>query len=673
MNFSDSEIVASILAECDYSTTRNMEIADLILINTCSIREKAEDTVRKRLRIFNKLKEKRPGILIGVLGCMAERLKSKFLEQEKIVDIVLGPDAYRDLPKLVAEATEGNRAINVQLSREETYADISPLRLGGDGVTAFISIMRGCDNMCSFCVVPFTRGRERSRDCFSIVAEAQDLYNKGYREVTLLGQNVDSYKWQNPETGHTVSFAELLVMVAQVHPDLRVRFSTSHPKDITDEVLYAIRDYDNICKYIHLPVQSGNSRVLELMNRTYDREWYINKVNRIYEIVPDCAISSDMIAGFCTETYDEHLDTLSIMKIANYSMSYMFYYSERPNTKAARKYEDDVPLEDKKKRLSVKQRYGIIGKSEKLDMALNTALRVASTDLSVLIQGESGVGKESMSKIIHDYSPRKHNTFIAINTGALPPGTINSELFGHEKGAFTGALQSNPGKFEQAHGGTLLLDEISEMDIGLQAKLLRVLQEREVERLGGRKTIPLDVRVLATTNRNLQDEVREGRFREDLFYRLNVFPMRLQPLRNRTDDIIPLAEQLIAKYNTETHPLRLSSDAVNSLKEYQWPGNIRELGNVIQRALILCNGSEIHAEDLHFETDYLDQVSLEEDSRKNLTTNLKSHEYDLILKALNEGNGSRKYAAEKLGISPRTLRYKLARMRDMGMQIPVSG
>lgn len=351
MNFSDSEIVASILGEAGFRPTRNMEESDLILINTCSIREKAEDTVRKRLRVFDKVKEGRPGTLVGVLGCMAERLKSKFLDEEKLVDLVIGPDAYRDLPTLVAGAEDGEKGVNVFLSREETYADISPLRLDSNGVSAFISIMRGCDNMCSFCVVPFTRGRERSRDCFSVVAEATDLYHKGYREVTLLGQNVDSYKWENPESGQKVNFANLLEMVALVHPDLRVRFSTSHPKDITDEVLHTMAKYENICNYIHLPVQSGNSRVLDLMNRTYDREWYMERVDTIYRIIPDCAISSDIIAGFCTETEEEHQDTLSMIEYANYSMSYMFFYSERPGTMAARKYEDDIPQEVKKRRL----------------------------------------------------------------------------------------------------------------------------------------------------------------------------------------------------------------------------------------------------------------------------------------------------------------------------------
>ncbi|OAV45664.1 tRNA (N6-isopentenyl adenosine(37)-C2)-methylthiotransferase MiaB [Lewinella sp. 4G2] len=382
MNFSDSEIVASILGEAGYGPTRDMEAADLILVNTCSIREKAEETVRKRLRVFDKVKQRKPGTMIGVLGCMAERLKSKFLEEEKLVDIVVGPDAYRDLPSLVAGAEEGEKGVNVFLSREETYADISPVRLQSNGVTAFISIMRGCDNMCSFCVVPFTRGRERSRSAFSIVAEATDLFDKGFREVTLLGQNVDSYKWENPESGEVVNFAQLLTMTAAVDPDLRIRFSTSHPKDITDDVLYAMRDHENVCKYIHLPVQSGNTRVLELMNRTYTREWYIEKVNRIYEIMPDCAISSDIITGFCTETEEEHQETLSMVEFARYSMSYMFFYSERPGTPAARKFEDDIPLAVKKRRLTE-----VIELQTNISRELNAA-EVGKT-FRVLIEGDS--------------------------------------------------------------------------------------------------------------------------------------------------------------------------------------------------------------------------------------------------------------------------------------------
>ncbi|GAA4403723.1 tRNA (N6-isopentenyl adenosine(37)-C2)-methylthiotransferase MiaB [Nibrella viscosa] len=347
MNFSDSEIVAAVMRNAGFATTSVAEEADLIFLNTCAIRDNAEQKVRNRLKQLNVLKKQKPALLVGMLGCMAERLKAKLLEEEKIVDIVAGPDAYRDIPKLVEEADSGQKAVNVFLSREETYADISPIRLNSNGVTAFISIMRGCDNMCSFCVVPFTRGRERSRDAHSIVNEARDLYENGYREVTLLGQNVDSYKWE------TVTFAQLLEQVAQVHPDLRVRFSTSHPKDITDEVLHTMAKYDNICKYIHLPAQSGNSRILKLMNRTYDREWYMQKIDRIRAILgEDCGISHDMIAGFCSETEEEHQDTLSLMEYARYDYGYMFAYSERPGTLAAKKYADDVPHEVKIRRLN---------------------------------------------------------------------------------------------------------------------------------------------------------------------------------------------------------------------------------------------------------------------------------------------------------------------------------
>lgn len=365
MNFSDSEIVASIMKENGYDTTSDYHEADAIFLNTCSIREKAEQTVRKRLTVFNKMKQKKPQLSIGVLGCMAERLKEKLLEEEKVVDLVVGPDAYRDLPNLVSIAEDGQKAVNTFLSREETYADIAPVRLNSNGVTAYISIMRGCDNMCSFCVVPFTRGRERSRDPYSIVAEAQDLFDKGYKEVTLLGQNVDSFKWSAEENNkarlnkkdeeliEVVNFANLLEMVAQVSPTLRVRFSTSHPKDITDDVLYTMKKYDNICKYIHLPVQSGNSRVLEMMNRTYDREWYLERISKIREVLgEECGISSDMITGFCSETEEEHQDTLTMMDIVKYDFSYMFFYSERPGTLAAKKYPDDIPLEVKKRRLA---------------------------------------------------------------------------------------------------------------------------------------------------------------------------------------------------------------------------------------------------------------------------------------------------------------------------------
>jgi len=399
MNFSDSEIVASILGEVGYRPTQEMETADLILINTCSIRERAEDTVRKRLQVFNVQKRRRPDLLVGVLGCMAERLKAKFLEEEKLVDLVVGPDAYRDLPKLVAGAEDGEKGVNVFLSREETYADISPLRLDSNGVTAFISIMRGCDNMCSFCVVPYTRGRERSRDAFSIAAEAQDLFGRGFREVTLLGQNVDSYKWLNPDTQQVVHFAQLLELVAKVHPDLRVRFSTSHPKDITDEVLHTMARYENICKYIHLPVQSGASRILELMNRTYDREWYMDRILAIRRILPDCAVSSDIITGFCTETEEDHRDSLSMIEFANYSMSYMFAYSERPGTPAAKKLKDDVPEEVKKRRLD-----------EVIRLQTQVSYRHNQADIGktfkVLIEGDSKrsgqefKGRNSQNKMI---------------------------------------------------------------------------------------------------------------------------------------------------------------------------------------------------------------------------------------------------------------------------------
>ena len=351
MNFADSEVVASILNEEGYSATVIPEDADLILINTCSIREKAELTVRKRLTEFRKLKRARKGMLIGVLGCMAERLKTQFLEEEKLVDIVVGPDAYRSLPGLIEEAGSGQRGVNVLLSRDETYANIAPVRLNSNGVTAFVSIMRGCNNMCSFCVVPFTRGRERSRDAASIIHECQQLFDEGYREVTLLGQNVDSYHWINETTNDTVTFSKLMEKVALISPLLRVRFSTSHPKDITDEVLHTIAKYDNICNYIHLPVQSGSTRMLQMMNRTYSREWYLAKVDRIRELIPDCGLSTDIITGFCTETEEDHEDTMTLFDQCKYDLAYMYFYSERPGTLAARRFKDDIPEDIKKRRL----------------------------------------------------------------------------------------------------------------------------------------------------------------------------------------------------------------------------------------------------------------------------------------------------------------------------------
>lgn len=363
MNFSDSEIVASILTKEGFDTTRNLEEADLVLLNTCSIRDKAEQTVRKRLQSFHRIKENRPEMKIGVLGCMAERLKTKLLDEEKLVDLVVGPDAYRDLPALVKEVDEGHKAVNVLLSKEETYADLSPVRIGTNGVTAFISITRGCDNMCTFCVVPFTRGRERSRNPQTIVDEAKQLADQGYGEITLLGQNVDSYLWYGgglkkdfvkasaAAQASAVHFADLLRMTAEAVPGMRIRFSTSNPQDMTDEVLNAIAQYDNICNYIHLPVQSGSSRILEKMNRGHSREQYFDLIDRVRKIIPNCGLSHDMIAGFPTETEEDHQDTLSLMDYVKYDFGYMFYYSERPNTYAARKYEDDIPLETKKRRL----------------------------------------------------------------------------------------------------------------------------------------------------------------------------------------------------------------------------------------------------------------------------------------------------------------------------------
>jgi tRNA-2-methylthio-N6-dimethylallyladenosine synthase len=410
MNFADSEIVASILQKEGFDTTSNIAEADLVFLNTCSIRDKAEQTVRHRLTQINGLKKKKPELMVGVLGCMAERLKTKLLEEEKMVDLVAGPDAYRDLPGLINQADEGEKAVNTFLSREETYADVAPVRLNSNGVTAFISIMRGCDNMCTFCVVPFTRGRERSRDPQSIVREAQELFDQGYREVTLLGQNVDSYKWSAEENNKAwlekkgitsvVTFAHLLEMVAQVSPWLRVRFSTSHPKDITDDVLYTMARYENICKYIHLPVQSGNSRLLELMNRGYTREWYLGKVEKIREVLgDDCGLSSDMITGFCTETEDEHQDTLTLMDAVVFDFSYMFYYSERPGTLAAKKWADDVPEETKKRRLSE-----IIKKQNEHSRLRNQ--RDVGRVHRVLIEGESKrsadywQGRNSANKVV---------------------------------------------------------------------------------------------------------------------------------------------------------------------------------------------------------------------------------------------------------------------------------
>ena len=396
MNFADSEVVASILHNNNMQVTSIPGEADLILLNTCSIREKAELTIRKRLTEFKKIKRSNPGLLVGVLGCMAERLKSKFLEEEKLVDLVVGPDAYRSLPQLIEDAGIGQKGVNVLLSRDETYSDISPIRLNSNGVTAFVSIMRGCNNMCTFCVVPFTRGRERSRDAYSIVAECTQLFQAGYREVTLLGQNVDSYSWQDEQDNKIIiaedeerfkpagiiNFSMLLEMVAKIAPQLRVRFSTSHPKDITDDVLFTIAKYDNICNYIHLPVQSGSTRILQMMNRTYTREWYLAKVKRIREVIPDCGLSTDVISGFCTETEEDHEMTMELMEECKYDLAYMYFYSERPGTLAARRFEDDIPESVKKRRLQE------IVALHRLQSLVSMQAMLGKT-VNVLIEGDS--------------------------------------------------------------------------------------------------------------------------------------------------------------------------------------------------------------------------------------------------------------------------------------------
>jgi tRNA-2-methylthio-N6-dimethylallyladenosine synthase len=400
MNFADSEVVASLLMKEGYGATKNIEEASLIFVNTCSIREKAEQTVRKRLTEFKKLKHANKEVLVGVLGCMAERLKAKFLEEEKLVDIVVGPDAYRSLPNLIQEAEGGQKAVNVLLSRDETYADVAPVRLGANGVSAYVSIMRGCNNMCSFCVVPFTRGRERSREPNSIIEECKTLFEQGYREVTLLGQNVDSYYYTaDNTTTNVLTFAQLMEQVALINPLLRVRFSTSHPKDITDDVLYVIAKYENICDYIHLPVQSGSSRVLQLMNRNYTREWYLAKVKRIREIIPHVGLSTDIITGFCTETEEDHNDTMTLMKQCNFDLAYMYYYSERPGTLAARRYTDDVPLEIKKRRLQEIVDAHRVATDESNQRDINKTFKV-------LIEGESKrdstawMGRTSHNKVV---------------------------------------------------------------------------------------------------------------------------------------------------------------------------------------------------------------------------------------------------------------------------------
>lgn len=444
MNFSDSEIVASILTKQGFATTTDMHDADVILVNTCAIRDNAEQRIRGRLKEYKAVKKHNKDLVVGVMGCMAERIKTKLLDEEKLVDIVVGPDAYRDLPNLINRVDEGQKAVNVLLSREETYEEIEPVRLNSNGIMAFVSIMRGCDNMCAFCVVPFTRGRERSRNPESIINECKDLYSKGFKEVTLLGQNVDSYLWaggglkkdalEKLNSGtlnkdETTSFAQLLEMVAQIGNDLRVRFSTSHPKDINDEVLYTMAKYHNICKYIHLPVQSGNSRILELMNRGYSREWYMRRIEKIREIMPDCAISMDMITGFCTETEEDHKDTLSLMEWVGFDYAYMFKYSERPGTQAHKKLKDDVSEEDKSRRLQE-----IIDVQK--DLSHKSNMRDIGKIFEVLVEGPSKrsddyfCGRTSQNKVI--IFPRKNaekGTYVNVKVRECTAATLLGDIF----------------------------------------------------------------------------------------------------------------------------------------------------------------------------------------------------------------------------------------------------
>jgi tRNA-2-methylthio-N6-dimethylallyladenosine synthase len=441
MNFSDSEIVASILMKAGYETTSNELDADVIFLNTCSIRENAELKVRKRLTEFRKRKQTKPDLIIGVLGCMAERLKSQLLEEEKLVDIVAGPDSYRDLPNLIETVDGGHKAVNVLLSREETYGDISPVRLASNGVSAFISITRGCDNMCSFCVVPFTRGRERSRDPESIVKEAQELFENGYREVTLLGQNVDSYIWAGgglkkeiltPEQKeHSTTFAQLMEKVALVSPDLRVRFSTSNPRDMTDDVLHVIAKYENICNYVHLPVQSGSSTVLERMNRGYTREQYIERIEAIRRIIPGCGISTDIITGFCGETEEDHLETLSLMEWSGFHFAYMFKYSERPKTLAERQYKDDIPEEIKSRRLAE-----VVEMQQKL--ARTKTLTMINQVHKVLVEGVSKksddymMGRNSQNTVV--VFPKENfvpGDYVNVYVDECTVATLKGRVIGH--------------------------------------------------------------------------------------------------------------------------------------------------------------------------------------------------------------------------------------------------
>ncbi len=445
MNFSDSEIVASILSEEGFNTTQKLEDADLVLVNTCSIRDKAEQTVRKRLEKYNAVKRVNPKMKVGVLGCMAERLKSKFLEEEKIVDLVVGPDAYKDLPNLLAEVDEGRDAINVILSKEETYGDIAPVRLNSNGVTALVSITRGCDNMCTFCVVPFTRGRERSRDPQSIIEEINDLWNKGYKEITLLGQNVDSYLWyggglkkdfakaSDMQKATAVNFAQLLELCAKAQPNMRIRFSTSNPQDFTLDVIETMAKYDNICKHIHLPVQSGSNRILKEMNRLHTREEYFELIDNIKRILPNCTISQDLIAGFPTETEEDHQDTISLMNYVKYHFGYMFTYSERPGTLAERKLEDDVPEAVKKRRLAEIVALQVEHSAMRTKEYLNT-------EVEVLIERESKKSNQEWSgrtsqNIVAVFPKEDYNVgdLVTVKINDCTGATLIGKAIGHSK------------------------------------------------------------------------------------------------------------------------------------------------------------------------------------------------------------------------------------------------
>lgn len=426
MNVADSEVVVSILSDHGYKHTADIREAELILINTCSIRDNAEQRIWGRLKAIGHLKRKNPEIIIGLIGCMAERLKEKVIEKEQIVGLVAGPDAYRDLPSLINEAESGHKAVNVLLSREETYADIMPVRMDLNGVTSFVSIMRGCNNMCAYCVVPYVRGAERSRDPGSIISEITDLRDKGYREVTLLGQNVDSYGYN--DGGHVVSFPELLGKAALVDPMVRIRFSTSHPKDLSDELLYKIAQHPNICRHIHLPAQSGSSRILKLMNREYTREWYMDRIRAIRSIIPDCAISTDIIAGFCTETEEDHNETLSLMEWAGYDFAYMFKYSERPGTKAARKLKDDVADDVKTRRLNeiIALQNKLSARSKKQD--IGRVFEVLAEDRSRRSESHLS-GRTSQNKVaVFPAEGRKKGEYVNVRIDGCTPATLLGKI-----------------------------------------------------------------------------------------------------------------------------------------------------------------------------------------------------------------------------------------------------